>query len=108
MIGAIDVGSNALRLLIASVDGNHQPKVVESIREPVRLGRDTFTKGVIAEETIERAIEAFGKFRRLMEKRGVEQSRAVATSALREARNRDVVVARVAEASGIDLNVIGA
>jgi exopolyphosphatase/guanosine-5'-triphosphate,3'-diphosphate pyrophosphatase len=104
----MDVGSNALRLIVGEVDSDRRLDVVESVREPVRLGQDVFTKGAIAEETMERAIKAFVKFRKLMEKHEVTRSRNVATSATREAFNRDIFIDRVAQESGINLAVISA
>jgi exopolyphosphatase/guanosine-5'-triphosphate,3'-diphosphate pyrophosphatase len=106
-IAAIDVGSNAIRLAIGSVDGHRRLGLLESLREPVRLGQDVFTQGLISEETTERAIEAFLKFRQLMDQHGVKHSRAVATSALREAFNRDLFIDQVAQATGIEICVIG-
>jgi exopolyphosphatase/guanosine-5'-triphosphate,3'-diphosphate pyrophosphatase len=107
-IAAIDAGSNALRLAIAAVGVDRLPRVIASIREPVRLGHDVFTKGSVTEETLERALHAFRRFRALMREHHVESFRAVATSALREARNRDVVCGRILEVTGIELNVIPA
>ena len=105
-IAAIDVGSNALRLAIASVDEHHRPRIIANYREPVRLGQDVFTKGSITAPTLERALTSFRKFRGLMREHRVGSFRAVATSALREARNRAAVVKRVRETTGIELNVI--
>ncbi len=106
-IAAIDVGSNAMRLVIGAVDGERTLSVVESIRDPVRLGQDVFTKGSISEETIDRAVEAFQRFRDAIAKHGANWTKAVATSATREALNREIFVDRVAQASGIELTVIG-
>lgn len=106
IIAAIDVGSNALRLAVAKVDRHRRPRVIANYREPVRLGADVFTKGFVTEATLERALTAFRKFRTLMRDHGVESFRAVATSALREARNRAAVIHRVLAATGIELNVI--
>src|SRR5207249_4192359 len=79
----------------------------ESVREPVRLGRDVFTRGSVSDETVEQAVAAFQRFRERLTQRGVESFRAVATSALREARNRNAVTSRIKEATGIELDVIG-
>ena len=59
---AIDVGSNAMRLAIGTVDGDRKVTVVENLREPVRLGQDVFTTGAIAEQTIDNSVEAFLRF----------------------------------------------
>jgi exopolyphosphatase/guanosine-5'-triphosphate,3'-diphosphate pyrophosphatase len=105
-IAAIDVGSNAMRMAVGNVNGSRRLELLESIREPVRLGQDVFTQGLISEETIERAIEAFVRFRKIIDAHNVQRARAVATSALREAFNRDIVIDRIAQASGIEVHVI--
>jgi exopolyphosphatase/guanosine-5'-triphosphate,3'-diphosphate pyrophosphatase len=96
-----------MRLVIGSIDGGHRIEVLENIRKPVRLGKDVFAGGTISEETIERALEAFQKFRRLIDNYGVEHLKAVATSATREALNRDIFIDRIAQATSIDLVTIG-
>jgi len=106
-LAAIDVGSNAFRLLIGEVDANKQLTILESVREPVRLGQDVFTSRVIPEETIERAEEAFVRFKQLIDQHGAKWTRAVATSAAREASNSDIFADRVTQASGLELSVIG-
>ena len=106
-LAAIDVGSNAIRLVIGTVDADRKLSITESIRDPVRLGQDVFTKGSISEETVGRAVEAFGRFRKLIDQHGVKWHKAVATSATREALNRDMFIDRVAQESGIEITVIG-
>ena len=106
-LAAIDVGSNAIRLVIASVDGDRKLTVVENLREPVRLGQEVFKRGNIAEETIERATEGFTRFKQTIEGHGAKWTKAVATSAIREALNQEFFLDRVSQASGIELNVIG-
>lgn len=106
-LAAIDIGSNAMRLVIGSVDGERRLTIVENLRDPVRLGQDVFTKGSISEDTIERATEALVKFKESIEQHDAKWTKAVATSATREALNRDIFVDRVAQTSGIDITVIG-
>jgi exopolyphosphatase / guanosine-5'-triphosphate,3'-diphosphate pyrophosphatase len=106
-IAAIDVGTNAMRLVIGSITPDHRIELLENIREPVRLGKDVFAGGTISEETTERAIEAFQKFRRLIDKYGVEHLKAVATSATREALNSDIFIDRIAQTTGIEVVAIG-
>lgn len=105
-LAAIDVGSNAIRLAISSVDGDRRLTSLENIREPVRLGQDVFSKGIISDETLEQSIEAFGRFKEAIDRNGVKWSRAVATSALREAMNRDMFIDRIAQRCAIDITVI--
>ena len=108
ILASIDVGSNALRLAIGDVDSQQHITMLESLREPVRLGQDVFTNGTISEETTDQAVVAFEKFRHAIDLRGATWSKAVATSAVREALNREIFVDRLASASGIDVVAIGA
>ena len=106
-LAAVDVGSNAIRLAIGSVEADRSLTVIENIREAVRLGQDVFRTGIIAEDTIERATDAFVRFRQSIESHGAKWTKAVATSATREAVNRDLFIDRVTQASGIEVAVIG-
>jgi exopolyphosphatase/guanosine-5'-triphosphate,3'-diphosphate pyrophosphatase len=106
-LAAIDVGSNAIRLTIGSVDGDRKFTSLENLREAVRLGQDVFSKGIISDETVEQASEAFARFKEAIDRHGVSWSKAVATSALREAMNRDMFLDRMTQVCGIDINVIG-
>jgi exopolyphosphatase/guanosine-5'-triphosphate,3'-diphosphate pyrophosphatase len=105
---AIDVGSNAIRLVIGTADGEKKFTVLDNLREPVRLGQDVFTSGLIAEPTIDSAVEAFKRFREAVDQRGAKWTKAVGTSATREAANRDLFIDRIAQASGIEIVLIGA
>ncbi|MDZ4084446.1 MAG: hypothetical protein U1E10_15990 [Bdellovibrionales bacterium] len=105
-IAAIDVGSNAIRLVIGEIDDKGEIKVLKKFREGVRLGKDTFSNGEISKKSIERTLETFIKFRRFIKEHDVKQIRAVATSAMREAKNRDAVVAEVFKISGLQIQVI--
>jgi exopolyphosphatase/guanosine-5'-triphosphate,3'-diphosphate pyrophosphatase len=105
-IAAIDVGTNAMRLAIGRITAEHRLEPLENLREPVRLGKDVFATGAISEETTERAIEAFQKFKRLLDHYGVDYHKAVATSAVREALNSDIFIDRLAQATGIELTAI--
>src|SRR5512132_3627285 len=105
-IAAIDVGSNAMRMVVGEMNELWQVKTLENIRLPVRLGRDVFSKRVLGEPTLQHTEEAFLRFKRIAENYGVQKLRAVATSAAREAANRNLLVERVFQASGIQLEVI--
>ena len=88
---AIDIGSNAMRLLIANVveqpDKETQFNKSALIRVPIRLGQDAFTVGEITEENIDRMVDAMKAFKLLMKVYKVERYMACATSAMREAYN---------------------
>src|SRR6516162_442636 len=106
-IAAIDVGSNAIRLAIANVTADGQFQTLYNVREPVRLGQDVFTKGSISAQTIDRTLQAFTDFKQKINERAVTHVKAIGTSALREATNRDSVLKSVAKATGIEISIIG-
>lgn len=105
-LAALDVGSNAIRLQIVSVRPSGRVVELESLREPVRLGRRVFLTGLLEEAEIDRAAHALAAFRATMDRHGVERYRAVGTSAVREAQNRDLFLERVSNAAHIDLEAI--
>jgi len=102
----MDVGSNAMRLIIAEFRSPTRYKVIERVRMPVRLGASVFHTNRIDPETLEAAVEAFREFRKTMEAYDVVVHRAVATSATREAKNRMAFLERVRAETGIDLEMI--
>ena len=109
---AIDIGSNAIRLLIANViiseDREPQFKKSSLVRVPIRLGADAFTNdGVISDANITRMINAMEAFKLLMNVHGVERYRACATSAMREASNGEKVTKQVLSQTGIKIDIIG-
>ncbi|MBC31391.1 MAG: exopolyphosphatase [Muricauda sp.] len=109
-LAAIDIGSNAIRLLINNViekkDKDPQFRKNALIRVPIRLGEDSFTIGEISDRNQERIVKAMHAFKLLMEVHGVEKYMACATSAIREANNGQEVVERVYDESGIKIEVI--
>jgi len=105
-IAAIDVGSNAMRMVVGEVDEAWRVNTLENIRLPVRLGQDVFSKGYLEQGTIQQTEEAFLRFKHVADNYGIQRLRAVATSAAREAANGDLLIERVLRASGIELEVI--
>jgi len=107
-IAAIDVGSNAIRLLIGKVDENLHLEPLESLRVPVRLGKDTFKNGIgiIGDANMQETVNAFSTFQKVMHDYGVSKFRAVSTSAMREATNQEILVDRILQATGIPVEVI--
>ncbi len=105
-IDAIDIGSNAIRFYVVETGGGSPYRVIENLREPIRLGGDVFLTGRIREENLRRAEAAFRRFRLLLKSHGVQTVRAVATCATREASNADLLLSRLERASGIRIEVI--
>ena len=105
-LSAIDAGSNAIRLVIARATSPQNIQILESERASVRLGHNAFTRRMLDEDTIDRAVRAFRHFRERMDHYHVSASRAVATSAAREVRNGRRLMERIRRKSGIELQVI--
>ncbi|MFZ2958231.1 MAG: HD domain-containing protein [Candidatus Ozemobacteraceae bacterium] len=106
---AIDVGSTGIRMLIADIDDQGHIRPLETLQQPVRLGKDTFTRGRIEQETIEECVRVLLGFRRVLEEYGVqgeERIRAIATSSVREATNRDTFLDRLYIATGIPIEAV--
>jgi len=107
---AIDIGSNAIRLLVANVivSKNASPQYRKSslVRVPVRLGADSFTSGIISEQSISRMVDTIQAFKLLMHVHDVAQYKACATSAMREAKNGKEVVNIIHKKTGIKIYII--
>src|ERR1700719_4881767 len=105
-LGAIDVGSNSVHMIVADVSREGHLEVVDRVKEMVRLGRRSFTTGRLTTESIDLAVRALMNFKRLLRVRRVEKLRAVATSAVREARNRTEFIRRIKRETGLTVEVI--
>ena len=109
IIAAIDIGSNAARLLINEVketDGKPEFTKLNLLRIPLRLGFDVFSKGEIGTERKQMVIKTMTIFRELMEIYKVEHYRACATSAMRDAKNGQEIIDIVKEQSDINIEII--
>lgn len=108
---AIDIGSNAIRLLIANVivakDKEPQFKKSSLVRVPIRLGADVFVDGQISKDNIQRMVDAIQSFKLLMKIHDVEKYKACATSAMREAENGKEVVNEILKQTAIKIDIIG-
>lgn len=107
---AIDVGSNAIRLLISNILEleNEEPIFRKNalVRVPVRLGADVFTTGKISMDNKRRMTDTIRAFKLLMSVHGVEKSIACATSAMREAANGDEIAKHIVAKTGINIRII--
>jgi exopolyphosphatase/guanosine-5'-triphosphate,3'-diphosphate pyrophosphatase len=106
---SIDIGSNAVRLLISSwtPDNINEPfKRVEFVRVPLRLGDDAFRDKKISKEKKQLLYKAMEAFRLLMDVHGVDDYMACATSAMREAKNGKKIAQKIAEELDIEIDII--
>ena len=107
---AIDIGSNAVRVLISNVvtKATAPPKYMKSslVRVPIRLGQDSFTVGEISKANIKRMVKAMKAFKLIMKVNKVKRYMACATSALREANNAEEVIRTIKKKAGIEIQII--
>ncbi|MEN8929051.1 MAG: exopolyphosphatase [Flavobacteriales bacterium] len=106
---AIDIGSNGMRLLIAKVveiNGVTSVQKLSLTRVPIRLGEDVFTTGSISDEKRTLFIKTIKAFKLLIEIYQVKDFRAVATSAMREAKNGNEIAAEIKAETDIDISLI--
>ena len=108
LIAALDAGSNAIRAVVARAASATEIRELASARWPVRLWHGAFTRKQLDPRTVRRAVDVFCKFRNLLDRYNVSKYYAVATSAVREAGNRDALISRVARDAGIELAAIDA
>jgi exopolyphosphatase/guanosine-5'-triphosphate,3'-diphosphate pyrophosphatase len=105
VLAAIDVGTNALRLELARPLGDGEFEILHQERDPIRPGEGVFQKGVMSAEVVERLVATLRRYAATCQRFGAT-TRAVATSAMREAKNRPDVLRRVRKETGLDLEVI--
>ena len=107
---AIDIGSNAIRLLIEEAviksKDDYYFKKIALTRIPLRLGENVFSSGFINDQTLNKLTKAFQAFKLLMEVNDVNYYRACATSAMREAKNSEDVCTEIFSKTEINLEVI--
>lgn len=107
VVAVLDMGATAIRLVIAEIAPDRRVHILEQASRGVLLGRDAFSSGgVIKPRTADSAFTALDGFRHIMDGYGVTEVRAVATSAMREARNGDLFLDRVRSRTGIHFDII--
>ena len=107
-IGIIDLGSNTARLVIVEMLGDGHFFVVDQIKESVRLGKDMERDGFLKVQRIQETIKTLKMFRRLCDAHGIDRIIAVATAAVRRAKNQRSFLDEVATTCGIKLKVLSA
>src|SRR5258705_42379 len=106
VLSVIDVGSSGVRMLVAELKADGAVRLLEDVQKPLALGRETFRTGTLSAASIQKAVNILRQYRAMMDSYGVTHTRAVATSAVRGALNRDTFVDRVFLATGIEVEVI--
>ncbi len=110
ILAAIDIGSNAARLLITETsfykDGTVDFTKLNLLRIPLRLGMDVFDKGYVSDEKKKKLIETLKTYKLLMNIYDVQAFKACATSAMRDAANGPEILREIKEETGLDINII--
>lgn len=107
---AIDIGSNAIRLLVSDIiEQNNKPvkfKKTSLVRVPIRLGADVFIDGKISQASTKRMLDSMAAFKLLMQAHGVKVYKACATSAMREANNGYEIASLIKDQTSINVDII--
>jgi exopolyphosphatase/guanosine-5'-triphosphate,3'-diphosphate pyrophosphatase len=108
VVAVIEIGSTGIRLVVAQVEASGDFQVIDRAGKPARIGRDVFTSGSVSREAMRESIAILVAFRELIASYGLEpgEVRVIATSALREAENRDTFVDRVFLQTGFRVSII--
>ena len=102
--GVIDIGTHSIKLFIAEEDGV-DIKILESLKNVVLLGNDTFFKDRIGQETINRIVAILEKYNEKLKEYSITNVKVIATTAVREAANRDVFVDTVYRRTGFNIDI---
>ena len=109
-IAAIDIGSNAVRMLISYVIKSNNKELHfqknSYLRLPLRLGEDSFNNKSISENKIQTLIDAINSMKYIMKVHNVKYYLAYATSALREAENSHIIISKIKNDTGIGIEII--
>ena len=106
VFAAIDVGSNQISMKIFEIAPRKGCTEIDSVNSIIELGSDTYNKGYIGEESLNKLCDILNKFKKKMKEYGVDDYRAYASSAVREAENSAMVIERIKNKTGIDVAIL--
>lgn len=106
VVGFVDIGTNAIRLLVVRINPNFSYTIISQEKEVVRLGEEEFKDNLLKPQAMERAIFVCGKFANLAKTYGASEIIAVGTSAIREAQNQCEFLQKLHDKTGLNVNVI--
>ena len=105
-VAVIDIGSSAIRMVIAEIGPKLSIRYLENVQKPVLFAKDVFSNGRLSAAAIRQGIDILNNYKALLTTYGVRRMHAIATSAIREAANRESFVDQVFVRTGIDVEVI--
>ena len=108
IVAVIEIGSTGIRLVVAQIDGAEGYKVLDRAGKQSRIGRDVFATGMVSREGVRECMAVLASFRELLRGYGIapKDTRVIATSALREAQNRDTFIDRVSLQTGFNVTIV--
>jgi exopolyphosphatase/guanosine-5'-triphosphate,3'-diphosphate pyrophosphatase len=107
-IGAIDVGTNSIHLVMAEISPEGDFQILGSDKQMVEMGKGGFVRHVLTARAMSDGLAALKRFVKMARLKGITRLKAVATSAVREAKNGGVFVSRVRDLLGLELQVVSA
>lgn len=106
VVAGIDLGSHSIKMKIAEIDNNGNVRTLENLRRAASVGTDTFSTGKVKFETVEKICDILKGYRQLMNGYDIDVYRIVATTAIREAQNREYVIDQIKIKTGFNIEVI--
>lgn len=107
VVAVIDIGSSAIRMVIAEVGPKTEIRYLENLQKPIKFGQEVFATGGMTNQSMNQAVQIILNFKQVIDGYGIKHIRAVATSAVREAINRETFTDRVFVRTGIEVELIG-
>ncbi|MBZ0165746.1 MAG: hypothetical protein K8I00_02990, partial [Candidatus Omnitrophica bacterium] len=104
-VAVIDIGSNSTKLVIGEGDGKDL-RIIDTLKNVNAIGRSTFYKGRIAQDIFYEVISVLNKYKEVIAQYEVEQVKTIATTAVREALNRDIFLDTIKRMTGFDVEVL--
>lgn len=107
-VAVIDMGSSAIRMVVAEIDESGEWKRLDRVAKPIALGKDVFVSGFLSKESMRQAVKILSSFREVLDSWQIadEDVRVIATSAIREAKNRDTFLDRVYIRTGLKIDIV--
>lgn len=108
VVAVIDIGASAIRMILAEVGPKGEINYLENLQKPVPFGKEVFTSGRLGNAAIREGLSVLKNYKALIDSYGATKIQAIATSAVREAANRDHFIDRVFIRTGIDVEILEA
>jgi len=102
----IDIGTIAIRMVIAEVGAKNEIRYLEQLQKPVRFGKDVFKTGRLSSASMRQGVNILRDFKSVIDTYGIKKVQAIATSAVREAQNRDNFIDQIYVRAGIEVEIL--